>query len=497
MLRPGDERGRAIAVFPYLKTTHPITLGSFTFRSTADTGQLSEEDSAHVKEIAEMLFLKDDLRIRSATCAILPVVDLDEGGDIIRELERIQAIIAYCYSSLHQIFSDPFLKFEHASLAILSPEPVSIFLVRPDYHVEQTSQWTHLTEDSAHNVKGYYGRFNFSEPFWVVKGSRLYPPVPHITLNISQDLSCDLNRCFGEVPHHHLLPGLLREPNTATARRVFRSLAWYNHANSAVTDEDTSILHLAVAFETLLALPRGAKTDRFVDAVSLLLGRIARLGTWAEQFYSARCDVAHAGEAEQTLFTLAGVKSRPGSLYRPLLAYGRQVFQLCAGAVMFGTSLAVRSGLEEKLVTNQERFQTICRTLDDESLTTAIKFASVERIVSTVGRYRFVPETGLSIETMVGAVSRAAKALLSSGESLEAVFKARVENLANAPRSPDHYEALEALRAVTEERTGVPGDPESPSVIWRRLAEVVWQYVFMHYFWLKEQRSKSGGAGTV
>jgi hypothetical protein len=66
-LRPGEVAGRAIAVFPFLKTTDPITLGAFTFRSTDDTTGLDAEDAAHVREIADMLYLQDDLRIQSAT----------------------------------------------------------------------------------------------------------------------------------------------------------------------------------------------------------------------------------------------------------------------------------------------------------------------------------------------------------------------------------------------------------------------------------------------
>jgi hypothetical protein len=64
-LRPGESPGRAIAVFPFLKTTEPIRLGSFTFRSTDDITDLREQDAVHIQEIAAMLFLKDDLRIRS------------------------------------------------------------------------------------------------------------------------------------------------------------------------------------------------------------------------------------------------------------------------------------------------------------------------------------------------------------------------------------------------------------------------------------------------
>lgn len=76
-LRPGEVPGSGIAVFPFLKTSSSIQLGKFTFKSTDDTSGLSDEDTAHVREVAEMLFLKDDLRIRSASYAMLPPLDLD------------------------------------------------------------------------------------------------------------------------------------------------------------------------------------------------------------------------------------------------------------------------------------------------------------------------------------------------------------------------------------------------------------------------------------
>jgi hypothetical protein len=67
-LRPGELPGRAIAVFPFLKTTDPIQLGSFSFRSTDDTSDLEKGDASNVRQFSDMLFLKDDLRIRSASC---------------------------------------------------------------------------------------------------------------------------------------------------------------------------------------------------------------------------------------------------------------------------------------------------------------------------------------------------------------------------------------------------------------------------------------------
>ena len=55
-------------------------------------------------------------------------------------------------------------------------------------------------------------------------------------------------------------------------------------------------------------------------------------------------------------------------LYNPLLAYGRQIFQLCVGAVLFGEYLGAHTRLRDKLITNRERFELICKTLDDEGL---------------------------------------------------------------------------------------------------------------------------------
>jgi hypothetical protein len=342
-LRPGEARGRAIAVFPVLKTSEPVRLGDFTFRSTDDTTDLSQEDSDHVREVADMLFLQDDLRIQSAAYAMLPVLDLDQNEPYLQELKRVQTIVAYCYSAPHQTLGHPFFHYEHASLAIFSSEPVSIFLVRPEHHVVAIAPHLTLTPDEWHRVPGYYGRYNFRHPFWVVKNSRLYPPVPHIALNISQDLAHDFHEFLRE-PQHNLLPELFRPPATEATERILTALTWYNRANAVTSDDDTVIINLAIALETLLALPRESKTDRIVDAVSLLLGRIPRLDLWVKQFYDARSDLAHEGSTERFYFSPTEKKNLADSLqYNSLLAYGRQIFQLCVGAVLFGAHVGARA----------------------------------------------------------------------------------------------------------------------------------------------------------
>ena len=137
---------------------------------------LGDEDAKHVREVSQMLFLQDDLRIRSAAYAMLPSLDLDKAEPILKELEYVQSVVAYCYSSPHPTFGDPFFHFENASLVVLSPEGVSEFLVRPEHHVDATDPSVSLGANRWHNLPGYRGLYNFRQHFWVAKTSRIYPP---------------------------------------------------------------------------------------------------------------------------------------------------------------------------------------------------------------------------------------------------------------------------------------------------------------------------------
>jgi hypothetical protein len=491
-LRPGEARSRAIAVFPFLKTSEPVRLGDFTFRSTEDTTDLSGEDSDRVREVADMLFLQDDLRIRSAAYTMLPALDLNQNERCLQELKRVQEIVAYCYSAPHPTLGDPLLHYEQASLAIFSPEPVSIFLVRPEHHAQPIAPQSTLTPDEWHRVPGYQGRYNFLHPFWVVKNSRIYPPVPHIALNISQNLAHDFDALLRE-PQHKLLTELLQQPVTETKERVFTALTWYNRVNAVAGEHDTAIINLAAAFETLLRLPRDSGSVRIADAISLLLGRIPRLDLWVRQFYDARNDVAHEGITQRLYFSPTEQKNQQDSLqYNSLLAYGRQIFQLCVGAVLFGAHLGAHARLQDKLKTNQERFEFICKTFDDGNLALADRFAAIEETVALIGEFRFVREPGLLIAPMIGAVQRTARSLLQcSNEALDPAFEQALKKLAEAKPSRDFYEVLDALQAVTHEKMLETADAGCPEAITRRLAALVWEYTFMHYFWLKERRNNS------
>jgi hypothetical protein len=295
-------------------------------------------------------------------------------------------------------------------------------------------------------------------------------------------------------PEYDLVRRLLVQPDTEVAQRVLTAIDWYNRANSSATDEEVALVHLAIAFEALLALPEGkGVTDRFREAINLLLGRVPRLDTWLDQFYRARSQIVHQGRTTSLRFAVASSKASKGDaqVYHSLLSYGRKVFQLCVGTTLVGAGLAADARLAEKLVTNQERFEEICSILSDESAPANERLRrSADKIVAAE-RYRFVSESGLKIETLLGCAKRAARCLLDCASDLPPDMEQRLRTLATAERSLDHYDELEALISlhhVIEDPRGYP-ESDDPRGAAFRLVDIAHGYTFMHFFWLKEQRN--------
>lgn len=482
----------SFAVFPFLRTKEPVSIGELKFRSTDDTSGLSGEQANYVREIAAMLFLQDNLRIKSASYAIIPFVDLDQATVDLGHLENIQAFVAYCYASPHSVFGTTFLSTEHASMAVFTPGTVPGFCVRPDFHVEATEAAPQLDVDANGQVEGYAGLFNFRHHFWVTKSSRLYGPLPHPTLNHSQDLSLNFRSVERGRTDYRFLGQLLKKPETRTSTRFFTAVRWFNAANSAANDDAKAIVDLAIAFEALFVLPRDHKTDRFIETIYLLLGRIPRLDVWAQQFYEVRSHIVHEGYVHQLRF-VATDKRKPseGPLCQSLVAYGRHIFQLCLGTLLAGYELAEKVGMEDKLVTNEERFQSICKVLADETIDHSERLSRIIPVVTAIEQYRFVSESGLLLTTMIVAVKLTCKNLLEENKSLPQDMKARLEQVVKARRMDDHFEEIDALHNLDGVFPDtVTATEENSANTVRRFVKVVWGYVFMHYFWLKEQKSK-------
>ncbi len=482
----------SVAVFPFLKTTAPVDVGGVIFRSTDDVSGLDTGKTRSVVEVAEMLFLQDDLRIKAASYCVLPFIDLEHPGSALEQLRRIQAIVAYCYAVPHNIFGDPYLRYEHASLAVFSPGRVWDFLVRTEYNVEPQSPNRSLAPDERGEIDGYTGLYNFKHYFWVAKGSRVYPPVPYVGLNIAQDLAADLNDFF-HSSRFQLLPELIQKPESGMAERALTSIAWFNEANNLAARDEVSIVNLAIAFESLLGLPEDQKSKRLVDSVALLLGRIPRLEEWAQQFYEARSDIVHEGRASELRFKVAeSGKPASISLYNSLLSYGRQVFQLCAATLLFGASIAQRAALEDKLVTNRERFERVSRILSDESIAAPERFRAISQRVEAIGSYSHVVESSFPIKIVLDAMRLAAKVLLVCETNLGDELRTATEKLATAAKSQDSIEALHAVQEFHEigKHRTLTGDPSSPWVVTLRLVNAGWDYVMWNYYSLRKKQEE-------
>lgn len=481
------------AVFPYLKTSNAVSIGQLTFRSTCITDKLTAKQVDYVNDIVSMLFLQDNLRIKSASYALIPFIDMNHPEPEIEQLKNIQAVVAYCYASPRHEFGDIFLSSEHASMAVFSPGRVFKSLVYPSFHVEEIQNPPKLVADNRGEINGYAGLYNFRHHFWVTKGSRLYGPKPRLTLNISQDLSLDIARAQKSRCDYRLLCELLRKPAIKTSKRVFTALQWFNTANSEANDSAAAIVDLSIAFEALMNLPSDQKSDRLTDAISLLLGRIPRLDIWAMQFYNARSQIVHEGGSQRLNFIATdSIKKSKGQQYQSLLSYGRQIFQLCLGTLLTGVELAEKSGLEEKFITNEERFQEICKILDNSEIGIHERLESILPIVTAIDQYRYISESNLKLETMIGATRLAAKALLENNEEISTELKENLSRLINAKRTSNHFKELDVLRKLESTFKEEILHTENVCIqSVQKLIETVWDYTSIYYFWTKKYLSDS------
>ena len=481
----------SIAVFPYLKTSGPVRLGPYLFRSTDDLERLTEAQATAVTDVTAMLYTQNNARVRSASYAVIPQIHVSGLFQIPEVLKRVHSLVAYLYGTPNDQFGDPFLGYECATLLVLTPDRVSRFLIESEHHTILDEPIAIAWDNDF--APGYDGMRNFMEHFWVVKGSRVYPPVPHITLNISQDLAANCGQFLQEGTGYELAR-LLTDDARHIGERLFTALKWYNATNRAEVSEGEALVNLAIAFESLLDLPTGEKTDRFVDSVSLLLGRVPRLKDWVRQFYDARSRVAHEGKLSQGRFMIP----RPGKqsehlVYHPLLVFGREIFRLCVGAITHGAYLAESRDIAAKLKTNSERFEELCRVLDEGPMSDAKRAIDIRRLVSEINRYRFVGESGLSVAVIVGAVQRAVKGLINLQIPLTRQEQTELSKFASVS-TKNELAALEALsklhaRPPSQQTTQI-AEPEL--TVWQ-LVDIAWMYTFQNYFRLKKIEDEKTG----
>ena len=474
-----------VAVFPFLTTSRPTIIGGYTFRSTTDLTDLPTEQAQAVTDIAQMLFVHGDVRVESAAYAIVPSLDIHQPSDAVAQLWRVRTTLAYIYASPHEALGDLFLSPEDVSLALLIPDQVSVFVVRPEHRTAEIVTEGRPDPDPHHNVPGFRGLYNFTQYFWVERRSRLYGPKAHMSLG-NQDLSRDLQQHFDEVLASRMLLQLLEKSVTPTAVHIYSALHWYNAGTEASIDADRALLNLAVAFETLFRLPESAKTERLVDAIALLLGRVDRLDDWAHQFYAARSAIAHEGRAQSPYFYIPAARRTkdPEGLFGSLILYGRQIFRLCLGTLLVGSDLAERADLQEKFVTNNERYQKICELLQAKVAVPNEKLIEIEPTVLALRRYQFVAFGALSSVTIISAVRYCAETLLDCGLELPEQLSDALLKMKTSLRTDEEsaqFEAVKELAYAFNDPDRINSSREL--LIVRELVDLSWMNLFQGRSW--------------
>lgn len=482
----------SIVMLPFLKTSAPTWIGRYLFRSTTDLEDVPDDRAQAVREVAAMLYAQNDEHPASSCFALVEAIDLDRPGLSLQGLGRLRAVIAYVYGSPTGLHEGVFLRPEDASLVYFTPGRFTVHLISRD-PAAAAARNPALTPDARGEVAGYSGHFNLHSPFWVVPGSRLYPPTPHVVQNLSQDLNFDFGQRYADQPFHDLLLRLLGSPETPTSTRFLTAIDWYNAANEISAPPDRALLNLAVAFETLLKLPQDEKTGRLVDSISLLLGRTERLDDWAQQFYRARSRIAHEGRAgDLAYYPGAGAKSPGSEVFGSLMLYGRRIFRLCFATLLVGADLAEGANLRDHFVSNKERFEAIRRALDDDTLGAKGRLAAIKKDVEALAHFRFVAAAPVSTELMLSTTRLAAGLLVDTCEIVDAPLADALAAMAGAQAKGETLAALEPLHQLHRQFEGRPlAAPDSAERIVHDLQERVWGELYVRYFQLqKTSRAK-------
>ena len=296
------EHKKCLVIFPYLKTRDRFIIGGFEFRSTDDIADLPSDESDSIKNIVQMLYIQDDIRIKSATFAIAPITDNLKELPNVEVFEKIGLVIGYLYASPNNQLNNIFLHSINSSILIVKPKNVSRYLVFPEINSILPEHKDTLQYTPIGDTQGYEYIFNFQKYSWTTKLGRIYPPGSDVHMNKFQDLSRDIARATNERPDFKILTDLTETSDNGSTDNIFTALRWYNKSTWEDDEIDNSLVCLSIAFESLLELPSEEKKKRIADTISLILGRPPRLEEWAKQFYEIRSEIVHQGRSSKYYF---------------------------------------------------------------------------------------------------------------------------------------------------------------------------------------------------
>lgn len=350
------------------------------------------------------------------------------------------------------------MHLENASVFTFQPDKIYKGLIWPsdpnvDYGTENLSD--ELPEDK--DIDGYNGMLNGVANLWVADGCRIYPPVPFLSLNLSQNIAFDLERLGYERKNWALVDLFTGKEyeNIEVEERVFRALEWHNRSTAKDITEEVALVNLAIAFECLLNLEQDKEIKRrFKETVLVLLGFVPRLDSWLDQFYEARSGLVHKGKLDSPMFYVSSeaMKSKvPKVQYRSLTMYGHIVFRLCLNVILSGARIAEKGGLSPAFfINNQERLLKICRQLGEAKESPVKLLLGISKDVLELETYHWESESLVETKTLVDAGRLALETYLATkpnlSEEAETVINSTLQQLRQKNGSED--EKLELFQRI-------------------------------------------------
>ncbi|HEV3162585.1 MAG TPA: hypothetical protein VGZ22_00995 [Isosphaeraceae bacterium] len=382
-------------ILPYLTTSKPVEIRGVRFRNSQDTGGLPIEDVAKMKTLFAMFFLRGNLRIREMAYSILEYDPEEQKSreEVVRKWSEACLLIEYLYTRPNANWRIR-ASVENASMYLFQDRNVSIAYHNSDEFAENIDEARATPGNGIQS--GFSGSLlrRHSTRFTVIKGSRIYPPDHFIDLHI---IHRDLSQAVSGISLDKTkwaLADLIANPSRPLSpadRRALYAMRWFSDSCKATLFEDQSLLLLAVAFETLLNIDPGNKervTERLRVTIKAIVGGFPRIDSWVEQFYDARSRVVHEGGLPNSVYyaidraslPITGKEKKSPIPHGSLTSYGRTIFHLCIDTLLSGSRMAEEVGLQDSLVHNQERLESICQTLDGKAQTPTERVALAARI---------------------------------------------------------------------------------------------------------------------
>lgn len=261
-------------------------------------------------------------------------------------------------------------------------------LLRPDLqaldNIESTYLYTFaLPPVSSDDYRTYQGWVNFNQEIWVSPKHQTFPPPGWYV-----DLQLVHTSQLGDLEQIRECFYLTKRMQDKTEAEALLAMEWYNQSFQKYSIRNTAghLVDIAIAFETLLQLPRVGKTTAFKKQIKeyLDLQNEPLMDDWASNFYqNVRSETVHSGKPEFFLF-------RHPEAQRPHLSF------LWSAQRIFRECVAVKTGLPRNIPNNRLIEELTPNEVHLNKLKKAGSFENIRRcrLLTEIYKLRQVYPTG-------------------------------------------------------------------------------------------------------